>query len=190
MPFHFEIRGLVDLKFSRKGALRWITDQMPGTQYLVVPSSECHETGQAPRVISKLMIPFNPAAQYVLPSTILFILGLVDLLRGVLHTFFINWAVRTFAKLDLSIARHDQLTLLGAFGISNLLTGVIFILVSIEAAPLSEYLLLTIPCAYTVGAIGMRTSGVKAQSAFYGRYFMMGYLGLCLVTFVLSQLRP
>jgi len=92
--------------------------------------------------------------------------------------------------LDLSVARQDQLTLLGAFGISNLLTGVIFILVSIEAAPLSEYLLLTIPCAYTVGAIGMRTSGVKAQSAFYGRYFMMGYLGLCLVTFVLSQLRP
>jgi hypothetical protein len=110
-------------------------------------------------------------------------------LRGVLHTFFVNWAVRTFAKLDLSVARQDQLTLLGAFGISNLLTGVIFILISIEAAPLSEYVLLAIPCAYAVGAIGMRTSGVKAQSAFYGRYFMMGYLGVCLVTFVLSRLR-
>jgi hypothetical protein len=87
-------------------------------------------------------------------------------LRGVLHTFFVNWAVRTFAKLDLSVARQDQLTLLGAFGISNLLTGVIFIRVSIEAAQLSEYLLLTIPCAYVVGAIGTRTPGVKAQSAF------------------------
>ncbi|MGA2275057.1 MAG: hypothetical protein ABSH00_15995 [Bryobacteraceae bacterium] len=136
------------------------------------------------------MIPFNPAARYVLPSTVLFILGLVDLLRGVLHTFFVNWAAKTFAKLDLSVARQDQLTLLGAFGISNLLTGVIFILISIEAAPLSDYVLLTIPCAYAVGAIGMRTSGVKAQSAFYGRYFMMGYLGVCLVTFVLSRLRP
>jgi hypothetical protein len=131
----------------------------------------------------------NPA-RYALPSTVLFILGLVDLLRGVLHTFFANWAVRTFAKLDLSVARQDQLTLLGAFGISNLLTGVIFILISIEAAPLSEYVLLTIPCAYVVGVIGMRTSGVKAQSAFYGRYFMIAYLGVCLVTFVLSRLRP
>jgi len=115
---------------------------------------------------------------------------MVDLLRGVLHTFFVNWAVRTFAKLDLSVARQDQLTLLGAFGISNLLTGVIFILISIDAAPLSECVLLTIPCAYAVGVIGMRTSGVKARSAFYGRYFMMGYLGVCLVTFVLSRLRP
>jgi len=115
---------------------------------------------------------------------------MVDLLRGVLHTFFVNWAVRTFAKLDLSVARQDQLTLLGAFGISNLLTRVIFILISIDAAPLSECVLLTIPCAYAVGVIGMRTSGVKARSAFYGRYFMMGYLGVCLVTFVLSRLRP
>jgi hypothetical protein len=41
-----------------------------------------------------------------------------------------------------------------------------------------------------IDLIGMRTSGEKAQSAFYGRYFMMGYLGVCLVTFVLSQLRP
>jgi hypothetical protein len=116
-------------------------------------------------MFSKLMTPFNPAAQNFLPSTVLFVIGLVDLLRGVLHTFFVKWAVRTFAKLDLSVARQDQLTLLGAFGISNLLTGVIFILFSIEAAQLSEYVLLTIPCAYVVGAIGMRTSGVKAQSA-------------------------
>ena len=106
----------------------------------------------------------------------------------VLHTFFVNWAVRTFAKLDLSVAHQDQLTQLGAFGV--LLTGVIFILVSIEAAQLSKYFLLTIPCGYVVGAIGMRTSGVKAQSAFYGRYFMMVYLGVCLVTFVLSRLHP
>jgi hypothetical protein len=126
------------------------------------------------------MISFHPAARYVLPSSVLFILGLVDLLRGVLHTFFVNWAAKTFAKLDLSAARQDQLTLLGAFGISNLLTGVIFILISIEDPPLSEYALLTIPCAYAVGVIGMRTSGVKARSAFYGRYFMMGYLGVCL----------
>lgn len=136
------------------------------------------------------MTPFNPAAPYALPATVLFILGLVDLLRGVLHTFFVNWAVKTFAKLELSVARQDQLTLLGAFGISNLLTGAIFILISIAAAPLAEYLLLAIPCAYVVGVIGMRTSGVKPQSAFYGRYFMLGYLAVCLVTFVLSMLRP
>jgi hypothetical protein len=136
------------------------------------------------------MIAFNPSVKHVLPSAVLLVLGLVDLLRGVLHTFFVNWAVRTFAKLDLSVARQDQLTLLGAFGISNLLTGAVFIMIGIEAAPLSEFVLLTVPCAYAIGVIGMRTSGVKAQSAFYGRYFMMGYLGVCLLTFVLSRLLP
>lgn len=135
------------------------------------------------------MIPFHPSAPYFLPSTVLFILGLVDLLRGVLHTFFVNWAVKTFAKLDLSAARQDQLTMLGAFGISNLLTGAIFLLISIEAAPLSEWVLLAIPCAYVVGVIGMRMSGVKPQSALYGRYFMMVYLAACFITFVFSRLR-
>jgi hypothetical protein len=90
----------------------------------------------------------------------------------------------------LSVARQDQLTLLGAFGISNLLTGAIFILVSLEAAQISEYVLLAIPGAYVIGIIGMRRSGVKAQSAFYGRYFMMVYLAVCLVTFLVSRLRP
>jgi hypothetical protein len=86
-------------------------------------------------------------ARSTLASTVLFILGLVDLLRGVLHSFFVDWAVRTFAKLDLSVARQDQLTLLGAFGISNLLTGFIYILISRKAKPLSKYVLLMIPCA-------------------------------------------
>jgi hypothetical protein len=134
------------------------------------------------------MIPFHSDPRYVLPSTVLFVLGWVDLLRGLLHTFFVNWAGRTFARLDLSVARQDQLTLLGAFGISNLLTGAIFLMISIEAAPQSEYVLLAIPCAYVVGVIGMRTSRVKPQSALYGRYFMMVYLAVCLVSFVLARL--
>lgn len=136
------------------------------------------------------MSAFNPATRYELPSTVLFVFGLVDLLRGVLHTFFVKWAARKFAKLDLSVARQDQLTLLGAFGISNLLTGAIYILVSLKDKQLSEYILITIPCAYVAGVIGMRASGVKPQSAMYGRYFMMVYLGVCLATFALSRFRP
>ncbi len=136
------------------------------------------------------MNAFNSAARYELPSTVLFVLGLVDLLRGALHTFFVNWAVRKFAKLDLSVARQDQLTLLGAFGISNLLTGAIYILVSLKAKRLSEYILIAIPCAYVVGVIGMRASGVKPQSALYGRYFMMAYLGVCLAAVLISRFHP
>jgi hypothetical protein len=51
-----------------------------------------------------------------------------------------NRAARTFAKLDLSVPRQDQLILLGAFGISNFLTGALFHLISTMAAWLSPYI--------------------------------------------------
>jgi hypothetical protein len=34
----------------------------------------------------------------------------------------------------------------------------------------------------------MKTSGVTRQSAFYGKYFMLGYFGICLVTVALANL--
>lgn len=125
-------------------------------------------------------------ARDTLPSTVLFFFGLVDLVRGTLHTFFVHWAAQTFAKLDLSTAGQDQLMLLSAFGASNLLTGMIYILVSRKAKALSKYVLLLIPCAYAVGIVGMRISDVTPQAAFLGRYFMFVYFGVCLATFVFS----
>lgn len=110
------------------------------------------------------------------PSKFLFFLGMVDLLRGFLHTFAINWAAATFAKLDLSAAGSDQLTLLGTFGISNFLTGMLFILISVKAKSLSNSVLGIIPLAYAIGFIGLRLSGVIGEAAFNGKYFMLVYL--------------
>lgn len=96
--------------------------------------------------------------------------------------------METFAKLDLSVARQDQLQLLGFFGVSNFLTGLIYILVSHKAKALSNYVLTSIPCAYAMGVIGMRVSGVRSHAAFYGRYFMLGYFVVCLGTVAASML--
>ena len=38
-------------------------------------------------------------ARYALASNVLLALGLIDLLRGVLHTYTIRWAVATFAQV-------------------------------------------------------------------------------------------
>lgn len=121
--------------------------------------------------------------KYELPSKILLFLGFVDLVRGFLHTFSVNWSATTFAGLNLSVSPSDQLVLLGAFGISNLLTGFIYILISRKAKKLSPYTLGLIPLAYFVGYIGLKLSGVTASAAFYGRYFMLVYLAVCLFTF-------
>lgn len=121
-----------------------------------------------------------------LPARVLFLLGLFDLFRGVAHTYWIHWANDTFAHLDLSVNGGDQLMLLSAFGISNLLTGAIYILVSLKAKSLSATMLLLILLAYLFGWLGMKYAGVTPDSDFYGRYIMLGYFGVCIVTIIVA----
>lgn len=132
---------------------------------------------------------FQPESRLALPSTVLLILGFVDLLRGTLHTFLVRWSATTFARLDLSQAGSDQLVLLGAFGISNLLTGMLYIAISLEAKPLAEYVLMIIVAAYAIGFAGIRLAGVKGKAAFKGKYFMLVYIAVCIATVVLARLR-
>ena len=54
-------------------------------------------------------------------------MGCIDLVRGVLHTFFVEHSAVYVAGMDLSQAGGNQLMLLGAFGISNFLTGALFL---------------------------------------------------------------
>lgn len=120
-------------------------------------------------------------------SVFLFFLGLVDLFRGAAHTYFIYWANDTFAHLDLSVNGQDQLVLLSAFGISNWLTGMLFILIAIKAKPLAEAALKIILIAYAVGWLGMQYAGVTPNADFYGRFIMLGYFGVCLIGVIWSR---
>jgi hypothetical protein len=121
-------------------------------------------------------------------SVFLFFIGLVDLIRGAAHTFFIHWANDTFAHLDLSTNGQDQLMLLGAFGISNWLTGMIYILIALRARALSDAALLIILVAYAVGWLGLKSTGVSPDADFNGRYIMFVYFGVCAVGLLWSYL--
>lgn len=119
------------------------------------------------------------------PSWVLLFVGIFDVIRGFMHTFNIFWAVETFAKLDLSVAKDAQLFLLAAFGISNYLTGFIFILISRKAKQLSVYMLSFILAAYALGIVAMRFVGLtRGDNAFSGMVIMMGYLLICLLTLI------
>lgn len=50
---------------------------------------------------------------YYLPSLVLFILGIIDLVRGFMHTFLLRFSAETFAQLNLVTNPNDQLFLLG-----------------------------------------------------------------------------
>lgn len=131
----------------------------------------------------------NRTDEYKLPASVLLVLGMIDLIRGFLHTFAVNWAATTFAKLDLSYARNDQLWLLGVFGISNILTGLIYILISRKAKNLSPYVLGIIPVAYLLGIVGLRTSEITPTAEFDGKYFMLVYFGICIITLGIYLIR-
>ena len=117
-----------------------------------------------------------------LPATVLFVLGIVDLIRGVMHTFLLRWAGVHVAGFDPVTTPPDQFFMLGAFGISNFLTGFLYLLISRKARELSPFVLAIIPTAYLLGMIGIGVAGVRGQSAFSGRYVMFVYFAVCVVT--------
>ena len=122
-----------------------------------------------------------------LPSTVLFFIGGLDLLRGFMHTFLLTWSATNVAKLNMAIESSDQVFLLGVFGISNFLTGFIYFLVSKKARELSPYVLIIIPLTYLLGLIGIWSGNVHGQAAFEGKYFMLVYFSICIITFVTFQ---
>jgi hypothetical protein len=118
---------------------------------------------------------------------VLFCLGLMDLLRGFTHTYRVHHAALNLAQID---PHPDALVLMVAFGISNFLTGALFILIALTAKHIAAIVLLLIPAAYFFGGIGMIYSGVTLQSPFIGQYIMKIYLSISLVDcFVLLYLR-
>jgi len=122
-----------------------------------------------------------------LPATVLFFIGMLDVLRGFMHTFLLTWSATNVAQLDMTAGSGDQVFLLGVFGISNFLTGFIYFLISRQARELSPYVLIMIPLTYLLGLIGIWSGGVHGQAAFEGKYFMLAYFAICIVTFIVFQ---
>ncbi len=121
---------------------------------------------------------------YWLPSTVLFFLGILDLIRGFMHTFLLRWSAVHVAGFDPAATPPDQFFLLGVFGISNVLTGFLYFLISRRGREITPYVLIIIPITYLLGIAGIKIAGVQMQAAFGGQYFMFAYLALCVITFI------
>jgi hypothetical protein len=120
---------------------------------------------------------------YRIPVLVLFLIGAYDLLRGFMHTFLLKWSAANIAGFDMATVPQDQVFLLGAFGISNFLTGALFLLIGLKARHLAPHVLILIPALYLLGWLGIRSDGVHGESAFNGRYLMFVYFAICLATF-------
>ena len=75
-------------------------------------------------------------------------LGCFDLIRGFTHTAMLEFAATNIFVIDLSGDVENQMFLLGIFGISNDLTGIMFILIGLRARELVPIILPLIPAIY------------------------------------------
>jgi hypothetical protein len=105
---------------------------------------------------------------YWLPSLVLLMIGGLDVLRGFMHTFLLTWSADNVAKFDMATTPQDQIFLLGVFGISNFLTGFIYLLISRKARELSPYILAMIPLTCLLGLVGIWSGNVHGQAGFEG----------------------
>jgi hypothetical protein len=121
-------------------------------------------------------------------SIVVIALGCIDLVRGFMHTIVLEYAASNIAGLDLSTSSAgDLLQLMGTFGISNYLTGIMLILIGWKARPLALAVLGIIPVAYIMGALGIRLNSAAyapSQAAWGGSRLMMVYLAVCAITFI------
>ncbi len=106
-------------------------------------------------------------------------LGCIDLIRGFIHTFLLEFAALNIFVIDMSGGVNNQMFLLGIFGISNYLTGIIFILIGLKARHLVPIMLPAIPIIYLGGtAVISRTASPTAQLG--GGPYMLIYFALCI----------
>ena len=124
------------------------------------------------------MHTFNKKLTLKLSAGLLFLLAVVDFIRGFMHTFLNDYASNTFAQIQ---QEPDALFLLAVFGISNFVTSFIFFIVYFKARHLSPHILLAVFAGYVVGIAGIRAAGLTMESPFYGQYMMLVYLGLTAV---------
>ena len=110
---------------------------------------------------------------------VLLLIGIMDFIRGFAHTFNVRYAAVQLAGIE---PIPDSLYLMGAFGISNFLTGSIYFLVIWKAKHLAPYILLLIPLSYFLGGLGITYQQVEPEGQFVGRNMLSIYLSSCLLS--------
>ena len=114
---------------------------------------------------------------------IMIALGFIDLIRGFIHTVMLEFAANNIFVIDLSGGVENQMLLLGVFGISNYLTGIMFILIGLKARELVPIVLPVIPLVYWFGtALISRVATPTAQLG--GGPYMLVYFAVCIATFL------
>ncbi len=120
---------------------------------------------------------------------ILLIFGCFDIIRGLMHTVFMEQAIATLAHLDFTAGNiNDQLFQMNVLGVSNLISGILFIVVALKAKQYADFALLYPVISHIIGILAIRINNIEASSDFLGKYVMGIYMGVCISTFIVSRI--
>ena len=124
----------------------------------------------------------------VFVSVVAMSLGFYDLVRGFMHTVMLGYSAAHFAGLDLTIVQAaDLLRLLGLFGVSNFITGVMLILSAWLSRPLALAMLGVIPAAYGIGYLTIHhclSMHPQSTAKWSGMTPFLVYLLVCVISFI------
>ncbi len=120
---------------------------------------------------------------------VLTLIGIIDLARGVIHTFFVEFAATNIAGLNLSVVTQDQLFLLALFGVSNYMTGAIFLLIAFRARHLVPIMLLFVLGLFMLPTIILMAVLQPTAPLSGGGLIGPAYLLLCGITIIVLTVR-
>ncbi|MEM1401896.1 MAG: hypothetical protein AAGG55_01075 [Pseudomonadota bacterium] len=108
-----------------------------------------------------------------------------------MHAPLAGSAAAAVSGIDLSgPTGGDQIILMAAFGHANFITGAALIYLSLKSRGGAVFLMTVIPVALAVAGVSVNywTKHFPVQGEFPGRYNMMIYLVICIVTVVTAHI--
>jgi len=121
----------------------------------------------------------------------LLVVAAINLLRGVLHTFLVEYAATNIAGLNLSLSRDELLQLMNSYGWSNIIEGVLYIVIATKSRNLVPLALILAGLFTPFAALTTRLAEISMQGAQWGGAPLMLYVftPLCLVPVVVFYIQ-
>ena len=116
----------------------------------------------------------------------LLVVAAINLLRGVLHTFLVEYAATNIAGLNLSVSRDELLQLMNSYGWSNIIEGVLYVVIATKSRNLVPLALILAGLFTPFAALTTGLAEISMQGAQWGGAPLMLYVftPLCLVPVV------
>ena len=121
----------------------------------------------------------------------LLIIGVINLSRGILHTFLVEFAATSIAGLDLSIARDELLNLMNVYGWSNIIEGILFIVIASKSRNLAPLALILAGLFTPMVALTNNLANISLAGADWsGAILMLGvYMPLCFLPVIVFYIQ-